>query len=186
MIEDLKKAVEVLRSGGIILYPTDTIWGLGCDPTNAEAVKKIFKIKKREDFRNMLILLDDSGKLERYVKVPEIAWELLEASMSPITIIYPSAKNLAAGLIAEDGSTGIRITNDPFCKELIRRFGKPVVSTSANVSGTPAPSNFDDIQEEILSGVDYIVKWKQDDFVTNKPSSIIKIEENGQFKIIRK
>ena len=159
---------------------------MGCDPTNAEAVNKIFKIKKREDYKNMLILLDDPGKLERYVKVPEIAWELLEASLSPITIIYPAAKNLAAGLIAEDGSTGIRITNDPFCKELIRRFGKPVVSTSANISGTPSPVKFDEIQEEILSGVDYIVKWKQDDLVANKPSSIIKIEENGQFKIIRK
>ena len=186
MTEDIQKSFEVLRKGGVILYPTDSIWGLGCDATNALAAERIFRIKDREDAKSMLILLDDPGRLERYVTVPEIAWELIESSDSPITIIYPGAKNLAKGLIADDGSAGIRITNDPFCIALIRKLGKPIVSTSANKSGQPSPSVFDEIDGDIISQVDYTVQWRQDDIYSKKPSSIIKIEENGVFKIIRK
>ena len=186
MHEDLKKSLEVLRNGGLILYPTDTIWGIGCDATNESAVQKIFLIKKREDFKSMLILLDSPGKLERYVTVPDIAWELIEVSTSPLTIIYPGARNIAPGLIAGDGSTGIRITTDDFCIELIKRFGKPIVSTSANISGTASPAIFDEIGDEIISSVDYVVSWRQDDIQKRFASSIIKLEENGSFKIIRK
>ena len=185
MQEDLKKSLEALRTGGLILYPTDTIWGIGCDATNDLAVQKIFQIKKREDFKSMLILLDSPGKLDRYVIVPDIAWELIEVSTSPLTIIYPGARNLAPGLIAEDGSAGIRITTDEFCIDLIKKFGRPIVSTSANISGTPSPAIFDDIRDEIISSVDYVVNWRQDDIQKRPASSIIKLEENGLFKIIR-
>jgi L-threonylcarbamoyladenylate synthase len=186
MQEDLKKSLDVLRKGGLILYPTDTIWGIGCDATNESAVQKIFLIKKREDFKSMLILVDSPGKLERYVIVPDIAWELIEVGTSPLTIIYPGARNLAPGLIAVDGSAGIRITSDEFCLELIKRFGKPIVSTSANLSGTPSPAIFDEIRDEIISSVDYVVSWRQDDIQKRPASAIIKLEENGSFKIIRK
>jgi L-threonylcarbamoyladenylate synthase len=186
MTDDLKKSLEVLRKGGLILYPTDTIWGIGCDATNEAAVQKVFMIKKREDSKSMLILLDSPGNLERYVTVPGIAWELIEVSNSPVTIIYPGAKNLAYGLISSDGSTGIRITTDEFCTELIKRFGKPIVSTSANISGTPSPAIFDEISDEIISSVDYVVSWRQNDIQKRPASSIIKLEENGIFKIIRK
>ena len=186
MPDELRSALEVLKRKGIILYPTDTVWGIGCDATNEPAVQKIFRIKKREDSKSLLVLLDSPGKLERYVTVPDIAWELLEVSTSPLTIIYPGAKNLAPGLIAEDGSAGIRITGDEFCVELIKRFGKPIVSTSANISGTTTPAIFDDIQDEIISSVDYVVNWRQDDIQKRAASAIIKLEENGRFKIIRK
>ena len=186
MQEDLLKSLEVLRKGGVILYPTDTIWGIGCDATNEQAVQRIFRIKKREDSKSMLILLDSPGRLNGYVTVPEVAWELIEVTTSPLTIIYPGAKNLAKGLIAEDGSTGIRITSDEFCIELIKRFGKPIVSTSANISGTQSPVIFDEIHDEIISMADYVVKWRQDDSVKRQPSAVIKIEVNGVFKIIRK
>jgi L-threonylcarbamoyladenylate synthase len=186
MQEDIKKSLEVIRTGGLILYPTDTIWGIGCDATNEQAVQRIFRIKKREDSKSMLILLDSTARLNAYVTVPDVAWELIEVSTSPLTIIYPGAKNLAKGLIAEDGSTGIRITSDEFCNELIKRFGRPVVSTSANISGTPSPAIFDEIGDEIISSVDYVVKWRQNDITRKPASSIIKLEENGVFKIIRK
>ncbi len=186
MLEDLKKSLEILKAGGIILYPTDTIWGLGCDATNESSVQRIFHIKKRADEKSMLILLDTPGRLHQYVIVPEIAWELLEAGTSAMTIIYPAAKNLAPSLISLDGSTGIRITKDEFCQELIKRFGKPIVSTSANISGNPSPEIFDEIDDEIKTSVDYIVKWRQQDMNKRAPSSIIKLEANGVFKIIRK
>jgi L-threonylcarbamoyladenylate synthase len=186
MQEDIKKSLVVLRSGGLILYPTDTIWGIGCDATNEQAVQRIFRIKKRDDSKSMLILLDLPGRLNAYVTVPDVAWELIEVSTFPLTIIYPGAKNLAKALIAEDGSAGIRITNDEFCIELIKRFGKPVVSTSANISGTPSPATFDEIGDEIISTVDYVVEWRQNDITRKPASSIIKLEENGVFKIIRK
>lgn len=186
MMEDLQKSGEILRSGGVILYPTDTVWGLGCDATRADAVSKIFSIKKREDTRSMLVLLDNPGNLTRYVnQVPEIAWELMDAAVNPLTLIYPGAKNLAHNLLAEDGSIGIRIPNDEFCQQLIRQLRKPLVSTSANISGLPAPAIFDEISEEILQKVDYIVKYRQEDTIKNPPSSIIKLGEGGLFKIIR-
>lgn len=186
MQEDIKKALEILKKGGVILYPTDTVWGLGCDATNPGAVEKIYKIKKREDSKSMLVLIDHSGRLGSYVKeVPEIAWELIDAAITPLTIIFPGAKNMAANLVAEDGSIGIRISEDEFCQELIKRFGKPIVSTSANISGESTPSVFSDIIDYIKDSADYIVKWRQDDFTKKPPSSIIKLGEGGLFKIIR-
>jgi L-threonylcarbamoyladenylate synthase len=184
---DLTKALEVLRTGGVILYPTDTIWGIGCDATNEEAVKQIYKIKQREDSKSMLVLLENPNLLNSYItEVPEVAWQLIEVADKPMTIIYPGAKNLATNLIASDGSIGIRITNEKFTEELIRRFRKPIVSTSANLSGQPAPQNFSEICSEIKSAVDYIVEYRQDDLLKATPSSILKVGVGGQIEIIRK
>jgi L-threonylcarbamoyladenylate synthase len=186
MQEDIKKAIIILKSGGVILYPTDTIWGLGCDATNPDAVSRIYRIKKREDSKSMLVLVDHSGQLNSYVKeVPEIAWEIIDAAVNPMTIIYPGAKNLAKNLVAEDGSIGIRIPADEFCQELIKKFGRPVVSTSANISGEKTPSIFSEITREILDSADFIVEWRQNDSTRKPPSSIIKLGEGGLFKIIR-
>jgi L-threonylcarbamoyladenylate synthase len=187
MHDDLKKALEILKSGGIILYPTDTIWGLGCDATNEEAVKRIYKIKKREDTKSMLVLMENAALLDRYVEdVPEVAWDLVEITTTPLTVIYPQAKNLAANLIAEDGSIGIRFTKEKFTSYLLQRFRKPLVSTSANISGEKSPAFFDEISEEIKSQVDYIVEYRQDDTTPAQPSSIIKLGPGGQIDIIRK
>lgn len=186
MNEEINRALEVLRKGGLILYPTDTIWGIGCDATNEDAVNRIYRIKKRDDSKSMLILLDSDSRLPSYVRdVPEIAWELNEASDEPLTIIYPGARNIASNLIASDGTAGIRITRDPFCNGLISRFRKPVVSTSANISGQPSPSIFEEITDEIKDSVDYIVNWRQDDSKKGTPSSIIKLDSSGRFTIIR-
>ena len=187
MHDDLKKAVEVLKSGGIILYPTDTIWGIGCDATNAEAVKRIYDIKKREDKKSILILMENPALLDRYVdEVPEVAWDLVEVSTTPLTVIYPGAKNLAANLIGEDGSIGIRFTKEEFTRQLLQRFRRPIVSTSANVSGEKSPAFFDEISEEIKESVDYIVEYRQDDRMASKPSSVIKLGPGGQIDILRK
>ncbi|WP_346862282.1 L-threonylcarbamoyladenylate synthase [uncultured Draconibacterium sp.] len=187
MHDDLKKAVETLKSGGIILYPTDTIWGIGCDATNPEAVKRIYKLKKREDSKSMLVLMENPALLDRYVEeVPEVAWDLVEISTTPLTVIYPGAKNLAKNLIAEDGSIGIRFTKEKFTSQLLQRFRKPLVSTSANISGEKSPAFFDEISEEIKSQVDYIVEYRQDDTTPAQPSSIIKLGTGGQIDIIRK
>jgi L-threonylcarbamoyladenylate synthase len=187
MQNDLKKAFDILKSGGVILYPTDTIWGIGCDATNPEAVSRIYQIKKREDSKSMLILLENPAFLERYVNdVPEIAWELVEISNTPLTVIYPGAKNLARNLIAEDGSIGIRFTKEEFTAKLLQRFRKPVVSTSANISGQKAPAFFDEISEEIKSQVDYIVEYRQNDTTPAKPSGVIKLWPGGRIDIIRK
>lgn len=184
--EDIKNAIKVMKAGGIILYPTDTIWGLGCDATNEAAVKKIFDLKKREDSKAMLVLTDSAAKVERLVgEVPSVVWDLVEVSDKPLTIIYPGGKNMAPNLIAEDGSVGIRITNETFSKELCFQFRMPIVSTSANISGDPSPSNFAEISDEIKNAVDYIVKYRQSDNTKAKPSSIIKVESNGVIKIIR-
>lgn len=186
MQEDIKKALETLRNGGIILYPTDTVWGIGCDATNSAAVARVYEIKKREDSKSMLVLIDQAGRLNSYVReIPDIAWELIEATDKPMTIIYPQAKNLAANLIADDGSIGIRVSDDDFCRELVKRFNKPIVSTSANISGNPTPSVFSEISEEIKDSVDYVVEWRQEDTTKTPPSSIIKLGEGGLFKIIR-
>lgn len=186
-VEDLVKAVEVLRSGGIILYPTDTIWGIGCDATNPTAVKRVYEIKQRQDTKSMLVLMENTNLLNSYIaEVPEIAWDLIEVADSPLTIIYPGAKNLAANLLASDGSVGIRITNEAFTQQLIQRFRKPVVSTSANISGQKSPQNFAEISDEIKKSVDYIVEFRQDDLSRSSPSGIIKLGIGGQIEILRK
>ncbi|MBN2523457.1 MAG: threonylcarbamoyl-AMP synthase [Bacteroidales bacterium] len=183
---DVDKAVDVLRKGGLILYPTDTIWGIGCDATNSEAVERIYTLKNRRDKKTMLVLVDTETMLQQYVReVPEIAWQLLEVSEKPLTIIYPGAKNIAANLMAEDGSIGIRISKDDLCLELINKFKKPVVSTSANISDDVSPRTFHDISEKIKMGVDYIVSWRQNDTKPGRASSIIKLETNGTFSILR-
>lgn len=195
--EDLQEALRVLRAGGIILYPTDTVWGIGCDATNAEAVSRIFRLKQREDSKSMLVLLDAPGKLQAYVRdVPEIAWQLLEATANdeqqegeneirPLTIIYPNARNVAANLIAEDGSVGIRLTEESFSKALCAQLKHPIVSTSANISGQPGARYFDEISEDIREGVDYICRYRQDDKTPQQPSSIIKLNSDGTMKVIR-
>ena len=187
MIEDIKKSLEVLQNGGIILYPTDTIWGIGCDATNEEAVKKIYQIKKRSDTKSMILLIDRPERIPSYINTfPDIAWDLIEITDKPLTIIYPEAKNLAKNVVNEDGTIGIRVSNDEFCQKLITRFKKPIVSTSANISGDLHPENFDSISEEIKSAVDYIVEYRQDDIQKAIPSGIIKIGISGEVKIIRK
>jgi len=184
---DINLAVAALRSGGVILYPTDTIWGLGCDPTNPSAVAKIFSIKAREAGKSLIILVDGEAMLERYVKdVPEIAWQLTGVSEEPLTIIFPAGKNLAEGVCSEDGSVGIRICRENFCRELIGKFRKPIVSTSANLSGMPSPSNFREIDRRIADSADYIVKYRQDDRGKFRSSPVIKLEHDGSIRIIRK
>lgn len=186
MHNDIKKALEVLHSGGIILYPTDTIWGIGCDATNPEAVKRVYEIKKREDSKAMLVLMENPNRLNSYVdEVPEIAWDLIDTTDQPMTLIYPGAKNLAPNLINSDGTIGIRITNEEFTQNLIQRFKKPIVSTSANQSGEVSPANFHEISEEIKEAVDYIVEYRQEDMAENKASCIIKIGLGGEIQIIR-
>jgi L-threonylcarbamoyladenylate synthase len=185
--EDIKEALLSLRKGGIILYPTDTIWGIGCDATNTEAVEKIFKIKSRNENKSLLVLVDGENMLDRYVlDIPEIALELAGVSDTPLTIIYPRGKNMAPGVCSEDGSVAIRICNDDFCHELISRFRKPIISTSANLSGKSSPGNFDDIDNEIIEAVDYVVKYRQNDLEKHTASPIIRLEANGTIRIIRK
>ncbi len=186
MNDDIKKAIDVLNSGGVILYPTDTIWGLGCDATNKDAVEKIFKIKKRSESKSMLILLNNIGSVYSYVEqVPEIAFDIIELSDKPVTVIFPGAKNLADNLIAKDGSIGIRIPRENFTEQLLQKFRKPIVSTSANIADTETPLNFVQISEEIKNNVDYIVEYKQNDLSSGKSSSIIKIGLNNEVKVIR-
>ena len=183
---EIRNAVEVLNKGGIILYPTDTIWGIGCDATNPDAVKRIYEIKKREDSKSMLVLMENPNLLERYVvEVPEVAWDLIEFADKPITIIYPGAKGLAKNLVAEDGSIGIRFTREEFSSRLIQQFRKPVVSTSANISGEASPKHFGEISEAIKNRVDYVIDWRQEERDDPKPSSIIKLGVGGVFTIIR-
>ena len=198
---DLEEAVRVLRMGGVIVYPTDTVWGIGCDATNEEAVRKVYALKRREDSKSMLVLLDAPGKLQGYVEeVPEMAWELLECTMEektlnsqpstlnsqrPLTIIYPGAKNLAKNLIAADGSVGIRITQEPFSKALCERLRRPIVSTSANISGEPAAKTFRQISEEVLQQADYVCQFRRDDEEEKQPSSIIKLGLHNEIQIIR-
>ena len=187
MQDDIKKACDILRKGGIILYPTDTIWGIGCDATNEEAVKRIYDLKQRDDTKSMLVLMDNPAKLQTYVKeVPDIAWDLIDLADKPLTIIYDGAKNLAPNLIAPDGSIGIRLTAETFSMELCRQFRKPIVSTSANISGDPSPSSFSEIGQTVKEGVDYIVTYRQKEQTKAKPSGIVKLGKDGSIKIIRK
>lgn len=185
--EDIKESLNTLRQGGIILYPTDTIWGLGCDPTNTIAVEKIFRIKSRSENKSLIILVDGLSMIERYVEnIPEIVYELADVSDTPLTIIYPKGKNLAAGVCGEDDSIAIRICHDEFCSELINRFRKPIVSTSANLSGNPSPGNFDEIEKPVIDKVDFVVNYRQNVRSKNLASPVIKVNSDGTIKIIRK
>lgn len=183
---DLRQAAEVMAKGGIILYPTDTVWGIGCDATNAEAVERIYRLKQRAETKSMLVLVDSEGALERTVaNVPEVAWQLIDAAVHPITIIYDQGTGVAPNLLSEDGSLGVRITREPFSQALCRRLRRPVVSTSANVSGRPAPKVFSQIAPEIVEGVDYVVNYRRGEKSAPSPSNIIKLSDSGVFKIIR-
>ena len=185
--EDIKKAVEVMRKGGVILYPTDTVWGIGCDATNAEAVAKVYAIKKRDDSKALICLVDSDVRLQRYIRnAPEVAWQVMELATKPTPVIFDNAVNLASNLVAEDGSIAMRITQEPFSKELCYRFQKPIVSTSANLSGQPAAENYRDIDEELLNAVDYVCYSRRQEKQPHTPSSIIRIREDGQVEIIRK
>jgi L-threonylcarbamoyladenylate synthase len=190
--QDIKNAVETMRKGGVILYPTDTVWGIGCDATNAEAVKRVYEIKQREDSKALICLVDSDARMQRYFRnVPDVAWQLIDSlkeatDAKPTTLILDGAINLAPNLIAEDGSLGIRITNEPFSKELCFRFQKAIVSTSANISGEPAAQNYCDIDPRILEAVDYVCWSRRQEHKPHTPSSIIKLKENGEVVIIRK
>lgn len=186
MKEDILKACEIMNAGGIILYPTDTIWGIGCDATNEDAVRKVYELKKRSDSKSMIILIDVPVKLEYYLdEVPDMAWDLIEISEKPLTIIYDKARYVAPNLIAEDGTLAIRVTQEKFSQELCKRFRKAIVSTSANVSGEASPQNFSQISDVIKEGVDYIVGFRQEETSNPKPSSIIKLGLGGEIKVIR-
>lgn len=184
--EDISKAVEVMNKGGVVLYPTDTIWGIGCDATNEEAVKRVFEIKRRNDAKALITLIDSEAKLEAYVsEVPEVAWQLIEVAERPLTIIYDGARNLAPNLMAEDGSVGIRITREEFSRNLCMRMRRPIVSTSANISGEPSPKNFSDISPEILAAVDYVCTSRREESQNPPASNIIKLGVGGEVKVIR-
>ena len=189
--EDIRQAIETMRKGGVILYPTDTVWGIGCDATNAEAVKRVYAIKQRDDSKALICLVDSDARMQRYFRnVPDVAWQLIdslkESDAKPTTLILDGAINLAENLIADDGSVGIRITNEPFSKELCYRFQKAIVSTSANISGEPAAQNYCDIDPRILEAVDYVCWSRRQEHKPHTPSSIIKLKENGEVIIIRK
>lgn len=185
--EDIKTAVQTLRKGGLILYPTDTIWGIGCDASNEDAVHRIFQLKQREDSKAMICLVDNANRMQRYLRqVPDVAWDLVEFAEKPLTLILDGAVNLAPSLIAEDGSVGIRVTRENISHELCYRYERAIVSTSANISGAPSPSCFAEISDEIKNGVDYIMLSRQNDLSKGKPSQIIKLGLDGQIQIIRK
>ena len=183
---ELEKTIQVLKKGGAILYPTDTIWGIGCDATNSKAAEKIYKIKQRAQQQSFIVLLDNADKLKEYVEqVPSIAYDLISQYVRPLTIIYPEAKNIAKNVMAADGSIAIRIVNDVFCKALIQKFGKPIVSTSANISGEVNPVSFSTISEQVKSTVDYAVDWERDVVREVSPSTIIRLFDNGTFDVVR-
>jgi len=186
MEEDIKKCIEVLRNGGLILYPTDTVWGIGCDATNAEAVAKVYALKRRDDSKSLIVLFDTVQRIQGYVeRMPDVAYDMMDLTDKPLTLIIDGAKNMAKNIIATDGSVGVRVTNEKFSHELCARFRKPLVSTSANISGQPSAAIYSEISEDIINGVDYVVKYRQDDTTKKKPSSIIKIDNSGLVKIIR-
>ncbi len=186
MHEDIKKAIKILREGGIILYPTDTIWGIGCDASNKEAVARIYKIKQRSDSKSMLVLVSRPEMIQFYVdELSETAYDLFDLATEPLTVILDDVKNLAQNLIAQDGSVGFRVTNEEFSQKLVQQFKMPIVSTSANISEKPAPAIFDEISKEIISNVDYVVKYRQNDISKSKASKIIKLSKTGAFKIVR-
>ena len=187
MEEEVKLSVDFLRKGKVILYPTDTIWGIGCDATQPKAVDRIYLLKQRYESKSMIVLLDHKDKLTKYVKkVPAIAYDLIDRYQEPLTIIYPGAINVAKNVVAEDGTIAIRIVRSEFCLKMISALDKPIVSTSANLSGQPSPIVFSKIPEEILKGVDHIVNLHQDVIIRTKPSTIIRLLENGEFEVVRK
>ncbi|MDY6302494.1 MAG: L-threonylcarbamoyladenylate synthase [Bacteroidales bacterium] len=183
---DIVQCLKVLSAGGLILYPTDTVWGIGCDATNAEAVKRVYQLKQRDDSKALIVLIDSADHLDHYVvDVPAIARELIDVAVKPLTIIYEGAYNLASNVLGDEDSIGIRIPNDEFCHRLCERFGKPIVSTSANVSGQPTAKRFSDIDSSIVENVDYAVEYRRDDTTPHQPSNIILLSRDGTFKIIR-
>jgi L-threonylcarbamoyladenylate synthase len=185
--DEVAKAFKVLQEGGIILYPTDTIWGIGCDATNTEAIKKIFHLKQRDEAKSMIILLDTENKLESYVQdVNPLAYDLIEYAENPLTLVMPGAKNLSPAVIAADGSVAIRVSSHEFCKQIIQRLRKPLVSTSANISGKPSPQYFSQIDQEIIDGVDYVVDLEQHSKEIKNPSTIMKLAPDGSFAFIRR
>lgn len=184
--EDIAQSIVVLKNGGTILYPTDTIWGIGCDATNPKAVEKVYALKQRAESKSLIILVDSFDKIASYVeKVPDVASDLVSSMETPLTIIYSAAINLALNVIASDGTIAIRVVNEEFCRQLIARFGKPIVSSSANIAGDSTPLIFSSIGEEIVNNVDYVVNLKHDIFNQSKPSTIIRLLENGEFNIVR-
>ncbi|MCX6223334.1 MAG: L-threonylcarbamoyladenylate synthase [Bacteroidia bacterium] len=184
--EDLFQAVEVLRQGGVILYPTDTIWGIGCDATNRDAVERVYRIKERPIGKSMLILVADIEMAEEYTEnTPDLTWEVMKEALDPLTLIFPHARNLAANLPAQDDSIGIRLPKDQFCLELICRFGKPIVSSSANRSNEMPPQLFIDIPKKFIESVDYVVRWRQDDFQPGTPSTVVRLGNKGEMEMIR-
>lgn len=183
---EIHSTLKALKQGGIILYPTDTVWGIGCDATNYEAVEKIYALKKRDDSKSMICLVNDFKMLNQYVEdVPEVAYDILKYAVNPTTIIYDKPKRVSENLVADDNTLAIRVIREKFCNQLIRHFKKPIVSTSANLSGQPTPTSFKEIDAEILKGVDYVVNLQRNKKMT-KPSSIIKLSSDGAVKIIRK
>lgn len=185
--KDIKAAIEVMRKGGVILYPTDTVWGIGCDATNPEAVAKVYKIKRREDSKAMICLVDSDARLQRYVRqVPNVAWDVIELATKPLTIILDGAVNLAPNLVAEDGSVAMRVTNETFSKELCYRFQKAIVSTSANFSGEPPASNYCDIDPQLLEAVDYVCTSRRQEKKPHTPSAIIRLKQDGEVTVVRK
>lgn len=187
MQQEVEEVVRLLKEGKTILYPTDTVWGLGCDASNPEAVAKIFDVKQREDAKALIILIEDIGQLWDYVvNVPEIAWDMVEFAENPLTLVYPKGKNLAQNVMAEEGSIAIRLVKDEFCKQVIRKLRKPLVSTSANISGEVTPRFFNEVDEKIKSKVDYVVNWRREDKKTTSPSKIIKVGLQGEVQFLRK
>ncbi|GHT40808.1 threonylcarbamoyl-AMP synthase [Bacteroidia bacterium] len=186
MENDIKQAIEVLRGGGVILYPTDTVWGIGCDATNDDAVRRIYDIKQRADTKAMLVLIDSTAKLDYYVsELPDIALDVIDVADKPLTIVYSGARNVAASLIAADGTLGIRVTQESFSHALCQRLRRPLVSTSANISGQPTPANFAEIAPEIKNAVDFVVTYRQSDTSKATPSAIIQLGAGGLVKVIR-
>ena len=187
MKNEVEKALEVVKAGGIILYPTDTIWGIGCDATNEDAVQKVMALKGRSASKSLIVLVDNDNKLASYVReIPDVAYDLIEYAENPLTIVYSNAKNLAPSVINEDGSVGIRVVKHAFCQQLIQRFRLPIVSTSANISGEPAPKNFSEVSQEIIDGVDYVVNLEQEVSEEKTPSTIMKLSPDGLFTFIRR
>jgi len=185
--DEVARALKIVQQGGVILYPTDTIWGIGCDATNTEAVRKIFRLKQRDEKKSMIILLDNENKLESYIRdVNPLAYELIEYAERPLTLVMPGARNISPSLISADGSIGVRIAKHPFCQQLIQRLRKPLVSTSANISGNPSPQYFSQIDAEIMNGVDYVVDIDQHDMEIKTPSTIMRLAPNGSFEFLRK
>jgi L-threonylcarbamoyladenylate synthase len=185
--DEVAKALKVLQDGGIILYPTDTIWGIGCDATNTEAIKKIYQLKQRDEAKSMIILLDTENKLESYIgDINPLAYDLIAYAENPLTLVMPNAKNISPALISSDGSVGIRVAKHPFCEQLIQRLRRPLVSTSANISGKPSPQYFSQIDEEIIEGVDYVVDLEQQNMEIKTPSTIMRLAPDGKFEFLRR